>query len=147
MAMCIIMPNGKGLSTKCTLIITHLIKAKLAAISTCLFAHNCQHSGKVGFRKQNQSHLSSISSASNRMLKEEEVWFFFERELPSLSETNWQTSHSQSLSTEYGDFCEDAKERERFSWHGGNNIDKHCLDEGDDAPTPFPGKWVGLSAA
>lgn len=85
MAMCIIMPNGKSLSTKCTLIITHLIKAKLAAISTCLFAHNCQHRGKVGFRKQNQSHLSSISSASNRMLKEEEVWFIFERESFRLS--------------------------------------------------------------
>lgn len=145
MTMYIIMPNGKGLSTKCTLIITHLIKAKLAAVSTCLFAHNCQHREK-GSRKQNQSHLSSISSASNRMLKEEGV-FFRERELPFLSQTNWQTSHSQSLSTEYGDFCEDAKERERFSWHGGNNIDKHCLDEGDDAPTPFPGKWVGISAA
>ena len=53
-----------------SVIITRLIKAKMTAASTGLFAHNCQRGEKSNPQEAKSiTYPSSISSASNRILK------------------------------------------------------------------------------
>lgn len=124
-------------SVLCSLIITRLIKGKLTAAPTGLFAHNCQRGGKVAPRKQNQSHISHLSRVpQNRMLKA--VWGVFQ-ELPFLSQGKL-TNIPFSISLHWvWRFLQRQKWKGKLHiWHNGNNIDKHRLDEGEDAPAPFP---------
>lgn len=130
-------------SVLCSLIITCLIKAKLTAASTGLFANNCQDSRKIAHRKQNQSHiyLKCLKQDVKGRLR------CFSRASVSLRGKLTNIPNLSLFFTEYGDFCEDIKERENFAVDAAVITDKHCLDERDDVPTPFPGKWVGISTA